>query len=169
MASDIKSTSERIQVLNNCANMLRSIAKMCTEQQQYADTCTDYTNRAANVDARKTAIQSAIVAVSNELSELASNANMEFQYDWVTGRGSIDTIYVDSASKGISLRYSGGTVIQESFLNALSATDVVRLSGSALNSQHLVVHSVAASGTFAYFDTTLQTESLLARVIKELG
>lgn len=170
MAVDIKHTNERVNILVNCSNNLRHAAKLCQDVQKYHDNCTDYANRATNVNARMAVVKSLIDAIANELTELASDANMAFQFEWVAGRNGIEDIYVNSATNTVLLRDGSGVQIDHTFNNALSATDVIRLEGSTYNSQHLVVSAVTlVSGAVLLTTAALNgTESLLSRVIKEL-
>ena len=168
MATDIKTTTERMSILINASNMLRQIAKMCADTQKYHDSCSDFQNRSNNIENRMTAIQSMITAVSNELSELAASANMEFQYEWVAGRNGVNDIYVDSASRSVALRHTGGTVVSGGMYAALAADNVIRLQGSALNSQYLVVLSMGTGASVAHLTSAVATETLLSRVIKEM-
>lgn len=169
MATDTKTTAERMDILINAANSLRQAAKLCAEAQKYHDTCSDFANRGANVNARMATIKSMITDISNELAELATDANMAFQFEWVAGRNGIGDIYVNSATNSVLLRYAGGTGIESSFVNALSAGDVIRLQGSTLNSQYLVIASSNIAVGNAYIASPqIATESLLSRIIKEM-
>lgn len=170
MAVDIKHTNERVNILVNCSNNLRHAAKLCQDVQKYHDNCTDYANRATNVNARMAVVKSLIDAIANELTELASDDNMAFQFEWVAGRNGIEDIYVSSSSNQVTLRYEGGAQITGAFVNALSATDVIRLEGSVYTSQHIVVSALNAGFTAIQPSGTPLggTESLLSRVVKEL-
>lgn len=170
MAVDLKHTNERVDILTNCSNNLRHAASLCLEVQRYHDSTSDYTNRAANVNARMAVIQSLISAIANELSELASNDNMAFQFEWVAGRNGIEDIYVSSSSNQVILRYEGGAQITSAFVNALSVTDVIRVEGSTYTSQHMVVSALNAGfSAIQPVGTPIGgNESLLSRVIKEL-
>lgn len=168
MATDLKTTSERVQILKNAAKSLERMAQLCQDTQRYHDDCSDFLHRAENVDARMAAVKAGILSISNELSELASDENMEFQYDWTAGRSGVYEIYVSSQDSNVRARYEGGANIRSAFTNALSATDVIRLVGSAYTSQQLTVVSMSTTGTEAYVNGLGGTESRLARVIKEL-
>lgn len=169
MAADTKTTAERMNILINCSNTLRQCAKLCSDVQKYADTCTDYINRADNVNARMATIQEMIRNISNELSELASDENMAFQYEWVVGRGDITEIYVDSATNTVALRRDPNAFVTSAFHNALSAGDRVKFENAQYNNTIYNVASVAPGASVAYLSGLHGTESLLSRVIKALA
>lgn len=168
MATDTKTTAERMAILINASDTLRQTAKLCADAQKYHDNCSDFANRGPNVIARMATIKQMITDISNELAELATDANMAFQFEWVAGRNGIYDITVLSASSAVCLHYAGGTVIDNAFSMAVQANDVIRLKDSTLNSQYLTVLSVAAGAGYLHMNSGVQNETLLSRVIKEM-
>lgn len=173
MATNIRTTQERIRILYTAAATLRNAAKQCQETQKYHDNCSDYANRAENVNARMAAIQDMIQSVSNELAELATDANMAFQFEWRAGKFGVEEITVVSSAQTIHLNMTntvGNNYVQSAFVNALSVGDVVRLKDSPVNSMLYIVSTMPqAAGVQLYgIGQPLNNESLLFRVVKEL-
>lgn len=164
MATDIKTTSERVRILQNASKSLLAAAKLCQDCQTYHDQCSDFQNRADNVNARMTQIQGLITAIVNELTDLNTNANMAFQFEWVAGRHGIDDINVLSGTSMV-LRHNGNGVAS-AFEVALSATDIVSFRDSTVNSSLYTILSTNA-GVGAAYANFHGSESLLSRVIKE--
>lgn len=168
MPLDIKTTAERVRTLRTLAKELLTIAKSCNAVQAYHDGCTDYVARNENVNASMASIKASIDMVAAALTDLAAPENMAFQFEWAAGQGNIEEILVNSSFNNVSLigKYAG-TDVPSAFYNALSAGDVIRIQGSTLNSGTYLVQSVA-NHAIAYVGGLGGTESLLARVIKEL-
>ena len=167
MASDIKTTTERVRILKTLSKELLNIAKSCEAVQEYHDNTTDYISRNENVNSSMASIKSAIDAVSAALTDMASTANMEFQFEWVAGRGHIGSISVSSSANTVLLIDKGGSPITSGYLNALVAGDTISLLDSTYSPSAYSVHSMV-NATTAYVGGLGGTESLLSRVVKEL-
>lgn len=167
MATDIKTTAERVRILRTLSKELLNIARSCEAVQDYHDNATDYVSRNENVNSSMASIKSAIDAVAAALTDVASTANMEFQFEWVAGRGHIDYISVSSSANTVLLTSKGGFPIVSGYLNGLVAGDTISLGNSTYSTGAYSVHSMA-NATTAYVGGLGGTESLLSRVVKEL-
>jgi hypothetical protein len=167
MATDIKTTAERVRVLKVLSKELLNIARSCESVQDYHDNATDYVSRNENVNSSMASIKSAIDAVAAALTDMASTANMEFQFEWVAGRGHIGSISVSSSAQTVLLIDKAGEAIRSGYVNALVAGDIISFGNSTYTTSPLSVFSMANSTT-AYVNGLGGTESLLSRVVKEL-
>jgi hypothetical protein len=143
-----RTTNERVRIIENARNTLARAAAGCREAQRYHDECSDFANRADNVNARMANVAADLAAVIAELTDLATAGNMAFRYEWTVGRQGVASFLLDATADTIVLLDAVDAeegVAMQAFTGAVIVADVVLLSGSASNDERFVVSNV--SGT----------------------
>ena len=148
-AEDILTTKQRIKTLSALMGNISDIIKQCNNVQAYYESNSDpYRN--IGVNSRMANIKAAIAEVANELDYLATDANSEFQFEWIVGTHDIGCIKfgdgdgtgsTDTITLKTGLAADNALNITTPWADAIATGDVIQVSGTTSNDGFYTVDS----------------------------